>query len=171
MRVHARRCDPKVGGDLLRRSPRRDGAQDLALAVGQCLFDRPAIKDAPGKQIPGEDTENKRRRALPVHREGERPRLAARASARALQRAPLRRANYLVLETLEEQLAAAARAERLVAVIPDRCVTAPDVGVSRTKLLDRGPAGIGGHDDLAQAVAAEIAVKLGSKSHERVTST
>jgi len=49
MRVHARRCDPKVGGDLLRRSAGRDGAQDLALAVGQRLFDRAAIKDAPGK--------------------------------------------------------------------------------------------------------------------------
>jgi hypothetical protein len=67
MRVHACRCDPKVGGDLLRRPPGRDGSKDLALAVGQGLFDRAAVKDTPGKQIAGEKTEKKRRCALPMH--------------------------------------------------------------------------------------------------------
>ena len=82
--VHAGLGDPEKLGDLLRRPPGRDGAQDLALAVGQRLFDRAAVKDAPGKQIASDETEKKRRRALPMHREGERPRLAARALARAL---------------------------------------------------------------------------------------
>jgi len=67
MRVHARRCDPEFGGDLLRRPAGRDGAQDLALAVGQRPFDRATVKDAAGKHVASEKTEKERRRALAMH--------------------------------------------------------------------------------------------------------
>jgi len=80
VRVHARRCDPELGGDLLRRPPDGDGAQDLALAIGQRLFDRAAVKDAPGKHIARQKTQDERRRALAVHLLGERPWLAGSRS-------------------------------------------------------------------------------------------
>jgi hypothetical protein len=53
-----------------------------------------------------------------------------------------------MLEALEKELAAAARAERLVAVVPDRGLATADVGVSGAELLDRGSAGICRYDHL-----------------------
>src|SRR5688572_25313275 len=85
--------------------------------------------------------------------------------ARALQRAALVGADHLVLETLEEKLPAAAGAERLVTVVPDGRLPPGDVVVSGAKLLNGRPARARGHEHLAQAVAAEIAVKLSSKRH------
>jgi hypothetical protein len=67
VRVHARRRDSELAGDLLGRPTRGDGAQDLSLAIGQRLFHGATIEDVPGKQVPGEKTEEKRCRALAMH--------------------------------------------------------------------------------------------------------
>jgi len=85
--------------------------------------------------------------------------------ARALQRAALVGADDLVLETLEEKLSAAARAEGLVAVVPDGRLSAADVAIGGAQLLNGRPARARGYEHLAKTVAAEIAVKLSSKSH------
>src|SRR5213593_2128413 len=99
---------------------------------------------------------------------GERPGLA---SAGLLQPAPIRRTDDLVLEPLEEKLAAAAGAKRLVAVVPEGLL-APGYGrVGRTELVDRGPAPARGDEHLAEAVPAEVAVELRAKHHHRDSST
>jgi hypothetical protein len=67
VRVHAGRRDPKLAGDLLRRPTRSDGAQDLALAIGQGVLHGATVKDAPRKHVAGHKTEQQRRRALAVH--------------------------------------------------------------------------------------------------------
>src|SRR5207244_8767914 len=67
----------------------------------------------------------------------ERPRLAVTPLASAFERAALVRTHDLVLEALQEELSAAARAERLVALRPDRGLTASDGAVGDPKLLDR----------------------------------
>src|SRR6184192_3145660 len=85
--------------------------------------------------------------------------------ARALQRATLVGADDLVLETLEKELPTTARAQGLVALIPDGRLAIADVVVSGTQLLNGRPARARGHEHLAQAVAAEIAIKLSSKGH------
>jgi hypothetical protein len=74
------------------------------------------------------------------------------------------RADHLVLEALEEQLSAAARAERLVGLIPDRRL-APARGIRGPELVERRAAGTGGYEDLTESMSAEIAVKLSSNSH------
>ena len=86
-------------------------------------------------------------------------------SARALQRAALVGTDDLVLETLEEKLPAAAWAERLVALIPNRRLAAADVLISGAKLLNGWPARTRRYEHLAQAMPAEIAIKLSSKGH------
>jgi hypothetical protein len=83
-------------------------------------------------------------------------------SARALQRGALVGADHLVLESFEEELPAAARAQGLVAVFPDRRLAPANVVVSGAKLLDRRPTRARGYEHLAQTVAAEIAVELSS---------
>jgi hypothetical protein len=113
-------------------------------------------------QVAGEKPEEHRNGTL--HSESERPGLAAR-SARALQWSAFVRADNLVLEALEKKLAAATRAERLVAFIPNGRFPAGDAVVGSTKLLDGRPACARGYEDLTQAVAAEIAIELSSKSH------
>jgi hypothetical protein len=70
-----------------------------------------------------------------------------------------------VLETLEEQLPAAAGAKRLITVVPDRCLAAADALVSGAKLLDGRPARARGYEHFTEAVTAEIAVELSSKGH------
>jgi hypothetical protein len=87
------------------------------------------------------------------------------SSARPLERASLACADDLVLETLEEKLPAAARAKRLVAVVPNGCLSAANVVVGGAKLLNGRPARARGDEHLAEAVTAEIAVELSSKSH------
>ncbi|OLC22065.1 MAG: hypothetical protein AUH33_00490 [Chloroflexi bacterium 13_1_40CM_68_21] len=67
MCVHTCRCDAQPSRDLLRRPSGRDGEQDLALPIGQGLVDRATVEDSTGKEIPGEKTDEERRRALAVH--------------------------------------------------------------------------------------------------------
>jgi hypothetical protein len=67
-----------------------------------------------------------------------------------------------VLEPLQEELPAAARAEGLVAVVPDGRLATADVVVGGAQLLDGRPARARGYEHLAQAVTAEIAIKLSS---------
>jgi hypothetical protein len=67
VRVHARRGDPELAGDLLGRPTRGDRAQDLSLPIGQGLFHSATVEDVPRKQVPGEKTEEKRCRALAMH--------------------------------------------------------------------------------------------------------
>jgi len=163
VRVHTRFGYPQETRDLFRREPARDGAQDFTLPIGQRGdgLDVPP-QDASGEQKPKEDPDQSGSRAL--HSRCKRPRLALR-SARALQCAALVGADYLVLETLEEKLPAAARTKRLVTVVPDRGLAAANVVVGGAKLLDRRPARARGDEHLAEAVAAEIAVELSSKGH------
>jgi len=85
--------------------------------------------------------------------------------ARALQRTTLVGADHLVLETLEEELPTTARAQGLVAVIPDGRLATADVVVGGTQLLNGRPARARSDEHLTQAVAAEIAIKLSSKGH------
>src|SRR2546430_1717321 len=85
--------------------------------------------------------------------------------ARALQRATLVGADDLVLETLEKELPTTARAQGLVALIPDGRLPTADVVVSGTQLLNGRPARARGYEHLTQAVAAEIAIELSSKGH------
>ncbi|TMG52056.1 MAG: hypothetical protein E6H89_06945 [Chloroflexi bacterium] len=85
--------------------------------------------------------------------------------ARALQGATLVGADDLVLETLEKELPTTARAQGLVAVIPDRRLATADVVVGGTQLLNGRPAGARWDKHFTQAVAAEIAIKLSSKGH------
>ena len=160
MSVHARLADPEQVGDLLRRKAAGDRAEHLTLTIGQ-RGDRPnaTVEDAPGHEVPGEEPDQ--RGSRPLHRRGERPRLAPR-SARALQRAALVGADHLVLETLEEKLPAAARTKRLVTVVPDWRLAAANVVVGGAKLLDRRPARARRYEHLAESVAAEIAVELSS---------
>jgi hypothetical protein len=67
VRVHARRRDSELAGDLLARPTRSDGAQDLSLAIGQGLIHSATIEDVPGKQVPGEKADEQRCRALAMH--------------------------------------------------------------------------------------------------------
>jgi hypothetical protein len=85
--------------------------------------------------------------------------------AGALQRATLVGSDDLVLETLEEKLPAAAWAERLITVVPDGRLPTREAVVRGAKLLNGRPARARGYEHLAQAVAAEIAIKLSSKGH------
>src|SRR3989442_67997 len=64
---------------------------------------------------------------------------------------------------LEEQLAAAARAERLLSGVPDGRRRTGQVGVGGPELLRGRTPRLRRDEHLAGAVAAEIAVKLGSK--------
>ena len=98
----------------------------------------------------------------------ERPRLArpASSSARALQRATLVGADHLVLEALEEELPTAARAKRLIRLVPDRGLAA-DGRVCGPQLVQRGTTGGGRYEDLPEPVSTEIAVKLSTNSHRR----
>jgi hypothetical protein len=112
----------------------------------------------------------RRGRATPVRgrpRRKERTRLApGSSSAGALQRAALLRADDLVLETLEEELATASRAERLIGLVPDRRLAATG-RVCSPQLLERRTPGTGRNQDLTESMSAEIAVKLSTNSHQR----
>ena len=88
----------------------------------------------------------------------------ASSSARSLQRATLVRSDDLALEALEEQLSAAARAQRLIRVVPDRGLAA-NGRVCSPKLRQRRTAGAGRDKDLTQSMPAEIAIKLSAYSH------
>jgi hypothetical protein len=74
-------------------------------------------------------------------------------------------ADDLVLETLEKKLPAAARAERLVAIVPNWRLATAGVVIRGAKLSDGRPARARRNEHLAEAVAAEIAIKLSSKGH------
>ena len=69
-----------------------------------------------------------------------------------------------MLEALEEELSAAARAERLIGIVPDGGLAATG-RIRSPELLERGAAGAGGYDDLTQSMSAEIAVQLSTNSH------
>lgn len=101
-------------------------------------------------------------------RRNERPRLArpASSSARALQRAALVGADHLVLETLEEELPATARAQRLIGLVPDRGLTA-NGRVCGPQLRQRGTTGSGRYKDLPEPMSTEIAIKLSTNGHKR----
>lgn len=86
-------------------------------------------------------------------------------SARSLQRAPLGGSDDLVLEALEEELPAAAGAERLIAVVPDGGLAAANAVVRGAKLRNGRSARARAYENLAQAVTAEVAVELSSKGH------
>src|SRR6267143_4068048 len=73
-------------------------------------------------------------------------------------------ANDLVLEALEEELSAAARAKGLIRLVPDRCLAATG-GVRGPKLLQRRTARAGRDEDLTQPMPTEIAIKLSANSH------
>ena len=163
VRVHTRFGYPQETRDLFRRQPTRDCAQHLTLPIGQ-RGDGSGVppQDASGEQEPKEDPDQSGKGAL--HLRCSDRGLRAR-SAGALQRAALVGADYLVLETLEEKLPAAARTKRLVTVVPDRGLAAANVVVGGAKLLDRRPARARGYEHFAETVAAEIAVELSSKGH------
>jgi hypothetical protein len=74
------------------------------------------------------------------------------------------RADDLVLETLQEQLSAAARAEGLIGLVPDRSLAAAR-RVRGPELLERRTAGAGRYEDLSESMSAEIAIELSSNSH------
>jgi hypothetical protein len=74
------------------------------------------------------------------------------------------RADHLVLKSLEEELSPAAGAKGLIRVIPSRRLAATGV-VRGPKLCQRRTTGASRHDDLAQSVPTEIAVKLSANSH------
>src|SRR5436190_13078935 len=85
-------------------------------------------------------------------------------SARALEGPAIGPAHDLVLEALEEELATAARAERLLGLTPGGLLAARLV-VRGTKLVHGRAPRLRGHEHLAETVAAEIAVELSSNSH------
>ncbi len=69
-----------------------------------------------------------------------------------------------MLESLQEELSAAARAKRLLGVVPDRGLAATG-GVRGPELLERRPAGAGRYEDLPESMSTEIAIKLSTNSH------
>jgi hypothetical protein len=69
-----------------------------------------------------------------------------------------------VLETLEEQLPAATRAERLIGLVPPRGLAATG-RVGGPQLLERRTSRAGRHKDLPESVSTEIAVELSANSH------
>ena len=69
-----------------------------------------------------------------------------------------------MLEALKEELSAAARAQGLIRLVPDRGLAATG-GVRGPELLERRTAGAGRYQDLPESMSAEIAVKLGTNSH------
>lgn len=85
-------------------------------------------------------------------------------SARPLQRATILRADDLVLEPLQEELSATARAKRLIRVVPHRGLTATS-GIRGPELLERRPTGTGRYQDLPESVSTEVAIKLSTNSH------
>jgi hypothetical protein len=84
--------------------------------------------------------------------------------ARLLQNAPIGSAHDLVLESLEEELPAAARAERLIRVAP-RGSLAAGLRIRDTELLDGRTARLCGHQDLPESMSAEVAVELSTYGH------
>lgn len=96
----------------------------------------------------------------------ERPRLAPQASRSAgpLQGATILRADDLVLEALQEELSAAARAKGLLGVVPHRGLAATG-GVRGPELLKRRPTGTGRYEDLPESMSTEIAIELSANSH------
>src|SRR5205814_6036883 len=91
--------------------------------------------------------------------------------ARALQGAAIGWADDLVLGMLEEELSATSWAKRLAAIAPNRLLATADVPVRGAQLLDRRPARARGNEHLAEAMTAQIAIKLSSKGHYREIST
>ena len=85
--------------------------------------------------------------------------------ARALQGAAIGWADDLVLGMLEEELSATSWAKRLAAIAPNRLLATADVPVRGAQLLDRRPARARGYEHLAEAMTAQIAIKLSSKGH------
>jgi hypothetical protein len=71
-----------------------------------------------------------------------------------------------VLEALEEELPTAARAKRLIGLVPDRGFTA-DGRVRGPQLRQRGTTGSGRYEDLPKPMSTEIAVKLSTNGHKR----
>jgi len=166
-----------VQRDLLRAHPARHEREDLDLALGEKARRGTTLDDPtrPGEaeRATGEDPEE----AQAAHTNETAgtcvPAVSACAvvrSARAAKRAAIPRANDLVVEALEEELSAAARAERLVGSAPFRLLAAMR-GICGLQLLDRGLARLRRHDHLAEAVTTEVAVELSTYSHRGTSKT
>ena len=69
-----------------------------------------------------------------------------------------------MLEALQEELASAARAKRLIGVVPHRSLASTG-GVRGPELLKRGPTGAGRYENLPESMSTEIAVQLSTNSH------
>jgi hypothetical protein len=76
MRVHARRGDPEIEGDLLGGLALRDRAHDLTLTVRQGFGRRAMVEDPARHDIPDGEADRQSRKMPAVHRSGERIRLA-----------------------------------------------------------------------------------------------
>jgi hypothetical protein len=74
------------------------------------------------------------------------------------------RTDDLVLEALEEELSAAARAQGLVRLVPNGGLAASG-GVRAPQLSERRTPSAGRHQDLPESMSAEIAVELSTNSH------
>jgi hypothetical protein len=156
-----------VARDLLRREPARDEPEDLDLPVGQRKAGtRARQQDAAGYGPADEGAESDERRSADIHdlASGRGLRRRRLSSARPLQRATILRADDLVLEALQEELPAAARAKRLLRVVPHRGLAAAS-GVRGPELLERRPTGTGRYQDLPESMSTEIAVELSTNSH------
>jgi len=70
-----------------------------------------------------------------------------------------------MLEPLEEELTAAARAEGLVCVVPVGLL-ATGRAVRSAELLERRASRPAGHEDLTESVSAEVAIELSTYRHE-----
>jgi hypothetical protein len=156
-----------VARDLLRRQPPSDEPENLDLPIGEREVGTRAVEEnAPRDRPANERAKREQRRSADIHGGTSDRGLRRRRSrsARPLQRAALLRADDLVLEALEEELPAAARAKRLIRRVPDGGLTA-GVGVRGSELLERRTPGTGRHEDLPESMSAEIAVELSANGH------
>jgi hypothetical protein len=106
-----------VARDLFRRESARDEPEDLDLPVGQRKAGARTAQQDPARYGPAEKyAQSEEHRPADFHagRSGRGLRRGKISSARPLQRATILRADDLVLEPLQEQLPATARAKRLL---------------------------------------------------------
>jgi hypothetical protein len=156
-----------VPRDLFRREPARDEPEDLDLPVGQRKAGTRARQQDAARYGPTDDTaERHQRRSAKIHdvASGRGLRRRRLRSARPFQRATILRADDLVLEPLQEELSATARAKRLLRVVPHRGLTATG-GIRGPELLERRSTGAGWYEDLPESMSTEVAIKLSTNSH------